>query len=208
MSSSAPAVSSHPAAVAYRDWEGRTPCLTRHTLVALFVCYGLSFFIDASMAVSNIPFFTVQHLEVWRLVLSPLFSNSLLNLIFVCMMFSPLGTKSERALGTVGFGALLFTLAVSANALFCGVCYLCALTGVYEAVFYRASGFWPLMFSLLVVESMHAPDVERRLFMLPFAIPNKYFPLALYALVSLVSGPKLDAAVGCAVRWRWRTSRR
>jgi hypothetical protein len=43
------------------------------------------------------------------------------------------------------------------------------------------------------------PDVPRRLFCIPLDIPSKYLPLALYAFLSLFSGPSLDNAISIAI---------
>ena len=43
------------------------------------------------------------------------------------------------------------------------------------------------------------PDVPRRFLCFPFEIPSKYYPLALFAIFSLLMGPELNLAVSMLV---------
>jgi len=47
----------------YREWNMRTPTVTKRTLQVLIFIYLLTWIIDFSMAIVNIPLFTIYHLQ-------------------------------------------------------------------------------------------------------------------------------------------------
>jgi hypothetical protein len=55
----------------YEEWSGRTPFVSRNTMIAIIVIYILSFFFSADMALGNMPFFSILHFEIYRIILSP-----------------------------------------------------------------------------------------------------------------------------------------
>lgn len=59
------------------------------------------------------------------------------------------------------------------------------------------SGFWPVIFSLIVTECMTSPELPRSLLCIPVQIPSKFYPLVLYLFFCLFTGPQLDLA--CAI---------
>ena len=100
-------------------------------------------------------------------------------------------------MGSTNLGVLLAVMSLATNLIFVFVCYLMASLGSYEALFFQCQGFWPVLMALIVVESQSSPESTRRLFVV--AVPIKYFPLALYALFSLFTGPRLDMAIAMGV---------
>ena len=52
---------------------------------------------------------------------------------------------------------------------------------------------------LIVVECMASNEPTRQLFFIPYPIPTKYFPLALYALFALFGGLNLGMAISMGV---------
>jgi|TARA_B100000513_G_scaffold70137_1_gene28102 hypothetical protein len=69
--------------------------MTRYTLQTITVLYFISWFSSVSMALINIPYYTVLKLEIYRLLLAPLFCNSILNLIFAFICFTSMGSRLE-----------------------------------------------------------------------------------------------------------------
>jgi hypothetical protein len=91
------------------------------------------------------------------------------------------------------------TVSLLANLGFVTFCFLMAMFGTYEALFFQCQGFWVVLMGLIVVECMSSVEPTRQLFFIPYQIPTKYFPLALYALFTLFGGPNLGMAISMAV---------
>ena len=82
--------------IRYSDWTARTPLVTRSLLQALGASYLLSWFVGTDLILANIPFYAVLRFEVYRVLLSPFSSNSLLTLVFSFICFTSVGVWTCR----------------------------------------------------------------------------------------------------------------
>lgn len=183
----------------YEDWSMKTPIITKNSMIVIFFIYVLSFFFSLDMALGNTPYFSIFHFEIYRIVFSPLVGNSLLTILLICLFYPTMGSRMETSLGSASFLLMLCTLSMTTNVIFDFICLGLYILGVPAAVFWSCSGFWVILFSLIVIECMQMPDIPRRIFCFPVEVPSKYFPLVLYILFCFLSGPQLDFAVAMGV---------
>eukprot|EP01041_Mallomonas_annulata_P003460 gene3460-6886_t len=183
----------------YQDWSSRTPFVTRSSMIGMVTLYIGSFFFKADLYLGNQAYFTVMHLELYRLILSPLVGNSILTIIMVALFFPTMGTKIEYSMGSSAFLCLLGILTLATNLLFDALCVSLHYAGSPLSLFWNCSGFWTVLFGLIVIECLQMPDVPRRMMFIPIDIPSKYFPLVMYAIIMLLGGPQLDLAVAMGV---------
>jgi membrane associated rhomboid family serine protease len=160
------------------------------------VFYLLGVFVDLEAALSNNLRYTVYKFEIYRLLTSALLSGGLINLIFGLMAMNQLGSALEYQSGSARFLALMGTLALCGNLAFLAVVFLLSVLGQPDAEFMSASGFWNVLMPLMAVQCMATPDQPRKLFFFPCEIASKFYPLALFAILSLMSGIRLDMALG------------
>lgn len=178
------------------DWWAQFPWATRHTLLALVLFYVASWFSSGlAMSVTMIPFYTILKLELHRLLLAPLFCNSIVSLVFVAVTFASMGARLESSLGTAQLVVLMTTIATLTQLMFILLAFLLASFGQFEALFFRCEGFWVVLMGLVVFECLSSPEGHRRLLFVPTPIPTKFFPLALFGLFSLFAGPRADMAL-------------
>ena len=147
---------------------------------------------------------TIGKLELYRLFLAPLFGNSFFSLIFVGMTLTSMGTRLEFSMGTARLGALMLTISLATNLVFVLMCYLMASFGSYEALFFTCQGFWVILMGLIVVECLSSPEGTRRLLFIPMPIPTKYYPLALYVLFSVFTGPRVDTLISMGIGYLYQ----
>lgn len=169
-----------------------TPLVTRYTITTLFISWLLSWFVDLSYAVSNIPLFTVFKFELYRILFSPLVCTSILSLIFAYMSFTDNGKRLEHSIGSTAFAVLIATLGCVSNLAFLALCVvLYYATGNQLWLHANSSGIWIVLLGLIAIECSGAPaDTKRRLFV--FEVPVVYYPLAILLLFSLFGGPNLS----------------
>jgi hypothetical protein len=105
----------------------------------------------------------------------------------------------ESMWGSSLYLAIILILTIVTNISFIVLCVLLYMFGLAQALFFECTGFWVVLFSLLTIESMQAPDMPRRMMFIPMDIPSKYFPLIMYGLFCLFSGPILSYAVALGV---------
>lgn len=189
---------------AYQGWQERTGYATRFFVLLVIVLTLLSFvLIDFTIYFSNIPAFSILHLEIYRLLLSPFVKNSIFSLIMMLFFFPTMGTQMEQQMGSAAFGGLIMTFTIVTNVLFAVLCIFLSMFGMPEALLWDCSGFWTVIFSLITVDCMKTPDVPRKMMCLPWEIPGKYFPLALYAFFSLFGGFELSYAMAIATGYAY-----
>ena len=71
----------NPILHAYKEWILRTPFITRNSVVIIIVVYILSWFLDPTDLLSDIPHDTVLRFQFYRLILAPLVGNCLLSVL-------------------------------------------------------------------------------------------------------------------------------
>jgi membrane associated rhomboid family serine protease len=143
---------SNPLLNYYEEFSNKTPYVTKVTMIWLLVAYLISWFIASDKVLANTPYFTVYNFEIYRLIFSPLVSNSIFNIVLAAMSFPALGAKMETSLGSGAFLVLLLTLSLITNIVFAVVCVVMYLFGSAEAIFYECSGFWLILFGLITMD--------------------------------------------------------
>ncbi len=185
----------------YETFVSTTPLVTRVTLTSLVVCYLLSWALPLESSLCNTPLFTAMHLEVYRLLLSPLVSRSLLSLAFGVSTLGGLLKSHEATHGSTHTLLHILQLTLLTNVAFLTLSvFLYYATSEPTFLLIQMSGPWQLIIPLLT-ESCTSPSSPptRRLLFLPVQIPSKYYPIALTALFSLLGGIRFDLIVSLAV---------
>jgi membrane associated rhomboid family serine protease len=181
----------NPILKGYESFVRQTPLVTRCLLQSQAITWVISFFIDFSLAVGNVPQFTIFKFEIYRILLSPFICPNLMSLVFAYISFADSGRRMEHTMGSTAFGMLILTMGILVNLLHLLVCFLLnAVTGSPSWLFLNCVGVWVIIFALLSVECSQASTTStRRLFF--FSVPTRYYPLALLALFSLLGSFQL-----------------
>jgi hypothetical protein len=165
--------------------------------------YLISFFLDVSFAVSNIPYFSLNRLELYRILLSPLICSSIFTLALAYLSFVEHGKRLEFSMGSAHFLYLLTSLAFVVNTAHIVLTYLFwVLTGDQSWVFVPASGIWTILFPMIAIECVQAPPHSvRKLFM--WTVPTLYYPLVLLGIFSVLGGVQLSSGLAVAAGYAY-----
>lgn len=183
----------------YHEWATSTPAISRLSVLAMLWIYFLSWFVDLDKCLGNITYFSVFQLELYRIVFSPFVGNSFINVIFLLLFYPDMAKCIELAIGSAAFLVLLGTLSIATNLVFNLVCLVGWVLGMKAMIIVTCSGFWLVVFSLMVLECMNNPNYPRTLLCIPVQFPSRYFPIVLYILFCIFSGPQLDLACALGV---------
>ena len=82
-----PEPDTNPILHAYKEWVLKTPFITRNSMVLIIVIYVLSWFVLSTEAFANVPYLTVFRFQLYRMLLSPLVSNSLFSVSLAVELF-------------------------------------------------------------------------------------------------------------------------
>lgn len=178
----------NPILTAYEGFVRDTPLLSRYIVTTLLITWVVSFFFDLNFALSNIPYFSLMRLEMYRILLSPLICSHLFSLVFAYLSFVDHGKRLEFSMGSTQFGYLFFSLGIITNLSHIVLTYAMYLLSKDQSwIFIPASGVWTVLFSLIAIECVKAPSGSvKRLFM--FTVPTLYYPVVLCCLFSLLGG--------------------
>jgi len=203
---SEPIPSQNPILTAYQSYVTNTPLVTRYILNTLTITYLASFFTNPTLAVANIPLFTIQKFELYRLVLNHFVCEGLLSLIFVFFSFTYVGKRLEEFKGSTFLFLIIITIGTIINVCFLAFCYLLFFLSNNQMDLLKSNaGPWPIILALIAVESLEQaatnPNAVRRLFVID--IPIKYYPLALCGLFTLFSGFRLELFIGAGLGYAY-----
>lgn len=193
----------NPILNAYEQFTRDTPFVTRTILTTLCVTWLFGFFLDLTYATATIPYFCLYSFEIYRIIISPFICLNILSLVFAFISFMDNGKRLEFSMGSTAFGWYILTVAVCTNVAFLVILFLAnGLTGEPGFLWRRSVGIWTILFGLIATECSRAPrDSQRRLFF--FTVPTIYFPLALWALFSLLGGLDLADLISVSVGYAY-----
>lgn len=156
----------NPLLASYQAWAEKTPFITRTSLIAITVIYILSFFLDADRQLGNIPYFTINHFEIYRIITSPFVGNSILTIIMIFLFYPSMGGRLESSLGSGSFASLLGSISIITNISFDIICYSLYILGMPQAIFWNSSGFFTPIFALIVIECLQVsgPDSHSNIY--------------------------------------------
>eukprot|EP00980_Cylindrotheca_fusiformis_P002925 scaffold681_cov130-Cylindrotheca_fusiformis.AAC.1 len=178
----------NPILEAYLNFKKETPLVTRYVITSQVTFFLLSYVVDPTAAVANIPHYAILQYQVYRIVLSPFLCNRFLSLVFAYFNFTDNGRRLERSMGSTAFLVLVFSIGITTNLFYISIAFLLkATTGSESLVFLPTSGIWIVLFGIVSIECSKAPPqtVRKLLFM---TVTASYYPIALFGLFSLVGG--------------------
>jgi membrane associated rhomboid family serine protease len=177
----------NPLLTAYESFQQNTPLVTRFILSVQTLSYLGSWIVDPQIALSCTPFFTIIHFEIYRIILSPLVNTSLISLILAFWSFQQHGTRLEYSMGSIAFAWLCLMLGCITNLIFILVSFVMyAITGSKTFLFAHSFGVWIILFGILGIECVRAPQGRtRRLFVAD--VPVLYYPAALYLVFAVMA---------------------
>jgi membrane associated rhomboid family serine protease len=193
----------NPVLDAYETFVRETPLVTRYILISQVITWIISFFMDLSLAVANVPQFTIFKFELYRIILSPFICPGLFSLVFAYLSFTENGRRLEFSMGSTAFACLILTIGIISNLGHLMVTILLyGVTGSEEWLLLPSQGIWIILFGVIAIECSQAPSNSmRKLFF--FTVPTLYYPLALFGLFSLLGGFQLPYLLSIGVGYAY-----
>ena len=169
-------------------------------LINLFTSY-ISFYLI------NIPYFTIFHFQIWRLVTTPFITTGIINIILSLLFWYRDAVKLEEEIGTIKYMFNFFIMSFFIQSLYCLLMLFISLI-IQNTVILRLklnagglenSGLWPILMCELTLLCLSNPDQEMRFFCFPCIIKAKYYPLVLFCIFTIISGFNVDFEIICAI---------
>ena len=169
-------------------------------IINLFTPYVAFYLVD-------IPYFTIFHLQIWRIFTTPFITTGLFSVIFCLLFWYRDAVKLEQNKGTIKYMLNFFMYTIFIQIMYCFVLLLISLvvrnsmvlkskitlTGVHNA------GLWPILMCQLTLSCLKEPEANRRFFFFPCNIKAKYYPLVLFGIFTLLSNFQIDFEILCGI---------
>ncbi|KAG7364345.1 rhomboid family protein [Nitzschia inconspicua] len=198
--------SDNPILNTYETFQRETPFVTRTIITTQAFSWVLSFFVDLTFSLANIPFFTVVYFEVYRIFTSIFLCTKFVSLAFAYFSFVETGKRLENSIGSTEFAFMFLSIGGLTNALYCALgAILDAVLGTQHFFLLPSFGVWLVLFGLTEFECIKAPQgTTRKLFV--FVIPTLYYPLALLGLFSVFGGFSFSYLISIGVGYAYGRS--
>ena len=147
----------------------------------------------------NIPYYTVFHLQIWRLVTSVFVTTNIFQIILAFFVWIKYASLLETSLGTIKYTLIFFINAICiqiANLFILSTFYL--INTKYfkpEFKYQKNCGIWGIVMCEMTLLCLSNPESPMKLFLLPFTIKAKIYPILLIFLFMLVNYLEMDAEI-------------
>ena len=149
---------------------------------------------------ANIPYFTIFHCQIWRLITTAFITTGLINIIFSLLIFYRYSISIENDIGTIKymlnffrncfFIEIIYCLFVSLISLIIRNTILLKMKITMGGV--RNDGLWPILMCEITLFCLSNPERDMRFFFFPCVFKAKYYPLVLFGVFTLLSNFNID----------------
>ena len=147
----------------------------------------------------NIPYYTVFHLQIWRLITSVFITTNIFQIILAFFVWIKYGSLLETSLGTIKYTLIFFI-----NAICIQISNLFILSTFYliniklfkpEFKYQRNSGIWGIVMCEMTLLCLSNPESPMKLLLLPFTVKAKIYPILLVILFMIVNFLEMDVEI-------------
>lgn len=174
------------------------------------------FFNDISFYLSNIPFYTIFHYQLWRIASSFLITTNIYNVILVLIFWTREGSSMETRVGTIKYIIIFIR-----NNMFIQIIYttiISLISFLFQSKNFMKNkikyvnksednytvnncGLWPFCMCEVTLLCMCNPNTKVKFLFIPFEFKAKYYPIIWLILFILVNNLNYnnDIEVLCGV---------
>ena len=186
----------------------KMPLFIRIVIFSTIILYITNLIIPfISFILSDIPYYTLFYVNIWRLITNSFMTTGLLSIIFSLIFWYSDAVKLEKEIGTIKYMLIFLMNTLCIQVLYCTLMLILSLITQNKSflklkmVYFNKrpinSGLWPIAMCDLTLLCLSNPESSKKLFLLPCIVKAKYYPLFLLLLFSIING--LDYELFCAI---------
>lgn len=187
---------------------GNMPFFVKIIVFATLIFFVINLFTPyVAFYLADIPYFTIFHLQIWRLFTTAFITTGLLSIVFSLLFWYRDAVRLERESGTVKYMLkfLMFTCCI--QILYCSIMLIISLI-IQNTIMLkmkltmrgvRNEGLWPILMCDLTLYCLSNPEAPMRFFFFPCIIKAKYYPLVLFGIFTLLSNFNIDFEILCGI---------
>lgn len=172
-------------------------------LINLFITPYIAFYLV------NVPYFTIFHLQIWRLFTTPFITTGLISIVFSLLFWYRRAVKIEQEKGTIKYMLNFFMNSFFIQIMFCTILLIISLI-IQNTILLkmkltmrgvRNEGLWPILMCDLTLMCLSDPEANMRFFFFPCIIKAKYYPFVLFGIFTLLSNFNIDFEILCGIAY-------
>ena len=184
------------------------PLFIKTILLITTILYLLNNFVfNISFYISNIPYYTINKIQIWRLFTTSLMNTGIINILLSLALWAKFGSILEDKIGTILY---LFIFIINSTAI--QILYS-ILISIFSLIIKNKnilklkydnkynvynSGIWPYIMCELTLLSLSNPNQIIKLFFFP-EIKAKFYPIIVFIIFSLLNNLIVDFEVFCGI---------
>jgi len=181
------------------------PLFIRVITFITIIFYIINLFIPyISFYLSNIPYYTILKIQIWRIVSTSLITTEIINIIFSLIFWVKYASELESSMGTIKYFLIFMMNSIIIQIFYSLISCLIAfiinkktylLTKINSKNSVSNSGIWPNIICELTLLSLSNPNQLMKFLFFPCQFKAKYYPLILFIIFSIMNSFTIDLEV-------------
>ena len=165
------------------------------------------FVFNISLYISNIPFYTINKYQIWRIFSTSLMNTGIVNIILSLVLWVKYGAILENTMGTILYLFIFIINSFLIQIIYSALISLISLIIGNKSILKLKidnnnnvinSGIWPYIICELTLLSLSNPREIIKLFFFP-EIKARFYPLIVFIIFSLFNNLIIDLEVFCGI---------
>ena len=165
-----------------KTWWNSVPLFIKFIMIFTSILYILNLFIPyISFFFSNIPYYTIFKIQIWRLITNAFITTSLLNILFAFISWIKDACALENSMGTIKYMLIFFINSILIQIIYSFILILISIIIQNKSVLklnligrnVENNGLWPIIMSELTLLCMMNPESPMRVFFFPCEVKAK-----------------------------------
>ena len=185
-------------------WK-KIPLFIRLIMIITIILYiNNLFFPQISFYISNIPYYTVFNLNLWRIISTIFMTTEIINIIFSLLFWVKFASLLESSMGTIKYFLTFIINSVIIQIFYtiisCVIAFLInnkkyLLEKINSKNLVNNSGLWPYIICEITLMSLRNPNINIKFLLFPCVIKAKYYPIILFVIFSIMNSFAIDLEV-------------
>jgi membrane associated rhomboid family serine protease len=190
------------------EYVNKIPFFIRFVLITKTILFIINIFSNyISFYLSNLPFYTINRYQFWRLITTTFITTNIINMIIGFIVWMKTCISLERSIGTIRYILIFISNSIFINLLYCGIFFLVKLVfqsnqrilgfnyfGIYKV---NNNGIWSIIIFEMTILCLNNPNAPITFLSKPFPIRAKFYPIFIILIYTLINNFRISYGVIC-----------
>lgn len=182
----------------YRIWKNIPLFIKFISILSLLNYFINLIFPSLSFYLSNIPLYSLNHFQFWRLITSVFITTNIFNILIGLIFWLRDASSLETSVGTIKYMIIFIRNSLFIQIFYCFITLVIkVLTGSQNVFEYkildaqnklvRNCGFWPIIMCEMTLLCLSNMDTPVKFLFLPCPFKAKFYPIIWFVIFSLIN---------------------